>query len=418
MYQKVKGFRDIFGVEAEYFQYVENIAVETFKNFGYSEIKIPILEKVEVFDRGIGNTTDIVEKEMFVFQDRNEDLLALRPEGTASVVRAFIENKLYNPPGIKKYYYYGPMFRRERPQKGRYRQFYQFGVELFGSTSPITDADVINLLYVFFEKCGVNDLLRLEINSIGCPVCRPQYKEKLISFFADKKDNLCPDCKRRLATNPLRILDCKNRECSEITKDAPLMIEHLCDNCNAHFEKTKEYLGYFGIKYLVNPKIVRGLDYYVRTAFEMVTDMLGASSAVGAGGRYDGLVKTLGGGDIPGIGFAIGVDRLVNIMMQKGVEIKQPFKLFCVIFNEDQLKFILPVIHSLRAKGVALEFDYELSSVKSQMKKADKSKARYTVIFGEEELSKNQVTVKDMENSNQFLIDLDKLENFITSCQA
>ncbi|MBZ4673010.1 MAG: histidyl-tRNA synthetase [Deferribacteraceae bacterium] len=413
MFRKVKGFRDIFGVEVKYWELVESIAKDTFRSFGFNEFKLPILEKVEVFDRGIGASTDIVEKEMFVFKDRNDEILALRPEGTASLVRAFIENNLQNPPGVKKYYYYGPMFRRERPQKGRFRQFYQLGVEVFGSFSPLTDADVINLLYTFFLKCGIQDFLTLEINSVGCPECRPFYRDNLISFLKDKKDELCVDCKRRLDTNPLRVLDCKVDTCKSITENAPLMIDYLCGSCDEHFSETKKYLDNIGIKYVVNPKIVRGLDYYVRTAFEMTTTSLGASSAVGAGGRYDGLIKTLGGPDIPGIGFAIGVDRLVNIMMQKDFDISESIDAYCIIFDRERLKDILPVINNLRKNSISVEFDYEVASVKSQVKKADKLNASYALFFGEDELNKGVVTVKNMKTSTQCEVKIENLAEFI-----
>lgn len=415
MFRRVKGFRDIFGVEVKYWGLVESIAKDIFRNFGFNEFKLPILEKVEVFDRGIGNSTDIVEKEMFVFKDRNDEVLALRPEGTASLVRAFIENNLQRSSGIKKYYYYGPMFRRERPQKGRFRQFYQLGIEVFGSYSPLTDADVINLLNTFFIECGIEEFLKLEINSVGCPECRPKYREELIAFLNDKKDDLCTDCKRRLDTNPLRILDCKVGTCKSLTKNPPLMIDYLCGACDEHFSETKKYLDIMGIKYVVNPKIVRGLDYYVRTAFEMTTTALGASSAVAAGGRYDGLVKTLGGQDIPGVGFAIGVDRLVNIMMQKDFGISESIDAYCIIFDKERLKDILPIVNNLRKNNLSVEFDYELASIKSQIKKADKLNASFALFFGEDELNKGVVTLKNMKTSTQNVVKIENLAEFIKS---
>lgn len=413
MFQKVKGFRDIFGGEIPYWNFVEQKISYFFPLFGYSEFKLPILEKIDVFDRGIGNQTDIVEKEMFAFKDRNDDTLALRPEGTASLVRAFIENKLYNPPGIKKYYYYGPMFRRERPQKGRFRQFTQAGIEVFGSSSPLVDADVINLLNNFFDACGVMQYLKLEINSVGCPECRPVYKGILISFLNDKKDDLCEDCKRRLTTNPLRILDCKVETCKKVTLNAPVMLEHLCGNCLEHFDLVKKYLTNFSIDFTVNPRIVRGLDYYVNTAFEMVTDKLGASSAVGAGGRYDGLVKTLDGPDVPGIGFAIGIDRLVNLMMLGDSIAEKGVDLFAVIFKKEHLENILPILNSFRKDGIKVDFDYEISSIKSQMKKADRSKAHFCLIFGESEFEKGNVILKEMESSKQSEIPISEISKYI-----
>lgn len=413
MFQKIKGFRDIFGEEIPYWNFVEKKITDLFPLFGYSEFKLPILEKIEVFDRGIGGQTDIVEKEMFAFKDRNEDNLALRPEGTASLVRAFIENKLYNPAGIKKYYYYGPMFRRERPQKGRFRQFTQAGIEVFGSSSPLVDADVINLLKRFFDECGVGEFLNLEINSVGCPECRPVYREILISFLNDKKEQLCDDCKRRLSTNPLRILDCKVETCKKATLDAPVMVDHLCGSCVEHFGMVKKYLQNFEVDFTVNPRIVRGLDYYVNTAFEMVTDKLGASSAVGAGGRYDGLVKTLDGPDVPGIGFAVGVDRLVNLMMLSESVKEKGSELFAVIFNKEQLEHILPILNNFRKDGVKVDFDYEIASIKSQMKKADRSNARFCLIFGESEFEKGNVILKDMKSSTQNEIPISEISKYI-----
>ncbi len=413
MYRKVKGFRDIFGKEIPYWQKVEENFKEVFNSFGFNEFKIPILEKTELFNRGIGNTTDIVEKEMFSFQDINGDNLSLRPEGTAALVRGFIENKLYNPPGVKKYYYYGPMFRRERPQKGRFRQFYQVGIEVFGSDAPCCDADVIAALYSFFEKCGIAEDLKLEINSIGCPKCREPYKEKLISYFTDKKDELCEDCKRRLTKNPLRILDCKVETCKNISKDAPLIINNLCDECFNHFESVKNYLEMMKISYHINPKMVRGLDYYVRTAFEMVTDKLGASSAVGAGGRYDGLIKLMGGPEIPGIGFAVGIDRLVALMMDKFEIEENSADVFIVSFKDVSDKIALELVSDFRKQGLRAELDYDFAGMKSQMKKANKTGASYCIIIGEDEIKQNIVSVKNMETGEQETIKLEEINKKI-----
>jgi len=411
LFKKVKGFRDIFGDDIAYWELVEAKFKEIFPRFCYSEIKIPVLEKSELFIRGIGETTDIVEKEMFTFQDRDGSYLSLRPEGTASVVRAYIENKLYEPSSIKKYYYYGPMFRRERPQKGRFRQFYQLGVEAFGSESPLLDAEIIYLLYYFLNSFDLGDFLKMEINSIGCPDCRPKYKEKLIDYFKANIDNLCNDCKRRLDRNPMRILDCKIDSCKEVVKEAPIILDNLCDVCNEHFEKLKGYLRQFGVNFEVNPYIVRGLDYYVRTAFEMVTDKLGASSAVGAGGRYDGLIKDLGGPDIPGIGFAIGVDRLVELLKLKK-EIKAFDVDIYIITFEDFTEIAINLCSDLRNLGIKTSLGYDLGSIKSEMKKANRLNAKYVIIIGEDEVKTGEFAIKNMETGEQIKLSKEKILEF------
>ncbi|MCX8085071.1 MAG: histidine--tRNA ligase [Calditerrivibrio sp.] len=400
MFTRVKGFRDIYGEEITYWSKVESAFVEIFRRYDYTEFKLPILEKVELFQRGIGATTDIVEKEMFVFDDKGGDRLALRPEGTASLVRAYIENKLYTGKNISKYYYYGPMFRRERPQKGRFRQFYQVGVEVFGSSAPAVDAEVIKTMSDIFEVCNVSDLVVLNINSIGCPSCRPNYKEKLISFLSDQRQYLCPDCLNRVEKNPLRVLDCKNESCKKTIKDAPIMIQYLCEECHNHFHKTQYYLSLFNLKYKINPFMVRGLDYYVRTAFEFVTDKLGASNAVGGGGRYDGLVKTLGGPDVPGIGYAIGVDRLVNLMMDKQLTFNKDIKIY-VVFFEETLQEGFEILNMLWKNNFIVGYDYDLSSFKSQFKKADKFCADFTIIIGTEEKNNGTVQIKNMYTGEQ-----------------
>lgn len=412
MFKKVKGFRDIFGDDIRYWHLIEDSFKKLFPTFGYEEIKLPILEKTELFVRGIGDTTDIVEKEMFTFKDRDGSYLSLRPEGTASVVRAFIENKLYDPPAIRKYYYYGPMFRRERPQKGRFRQFYQIGIEAFGSESPLLDAEIIFLLYKFLNDFGLKDFLRMEINSIGCPECRPKYRDKLIQYFKNNYEDLCEDCKRRLEKNPLRILDCKVESCKVIVKDAPVILDNLCDVCENHFEKLKSYLNQFGVEYNVNPYIVRGLDYYVRTAFEMVTDKLGASSAVGAGGRYDGLIKELGGPDIPGIGFAIGVDRLVELIKMKNELKKDEVDIYIITF-EEYTEVGINISKELRGAGFKVNLGYDLGSIKSEMKKANRLNSRYVLIIGDDEISSGKFTLKDMNSGEQFKINRDEIIKFL-----
>lgn len=415
MFNKVKGFRDIFGEEILYWQQVERNFKLLFKNFGFEEYKIPVIEKSEIFERGIGDTTDIVEKEMFTFNDRDGSYLSLRPEGTASVVRGYIENKLYYPDAIKKLYYYGPMFRRERPQRGRYRQFYQVGVEAFGSESPAMDADVINLLVKLFQMCDIYDFVKLEVNSLGCSQCRKDYKDKLISYFKNYLDELCEDCRRRIIKNPLRILDCKASGCTVIAKDAPNILDNICEDCKEHFSKVLNYLSCLGIEYDINPRMVRGLDYYVRTTFEIVTDMLGASNAVGAGGRYDGLVSRLGGPDIPGVGFAVGVDRLAAIMSEKAKKSKGPKKVFILSFMGVSDDVALKLLDKLRSNNITAEIDYAFSNMRTQMKRANRADAKYVIILGEDEIKYNKASVKDMETGTQKPMEINCLVDFLKS---
>ena len=417
MFQKVKGFQDVFGDDCAYWEKAESVMRDTFSLFLVREIRLPILERTAVFNRGIGQTTDIVEKEMFTFADRDRadaegELLSLRPEGTAGTVRAYIENNLYNPPGMKKLYYFGPMFRRENPQKGRYRQFTQCGAEFIGSPSPFADADVINLLVTYFDRVKIGNFTRLEINSIGCPSCRPAYYSKLTDYLTNRKAALCADCNRRLVKNPLRILDCKNKSCGEIVKNAPLAFNNLCQACEAHFENVKKYLGELRINFQLNPLMVRGLDYYVRTAFEAVTDKIGSASAVGAGGRYDGLVDTLGGPAVPGVGFAIGMDRVVTLMKLSESIALHPPKAFIVTFGEPKSTDIA-ILNELRDKNISAEIDYDGKGLKNQLRQADRHGAKYAVIAGEDEIKRNAVTLRDMSASTQEEIPISNLADRI-----
>ncbi|WP_022849986.1 histidine--tRNA ligase [Limisalsivibrio acetivorans] len=414
MYRKVKGFRDIFGSEAAAWERVERAFRDTFHTFSFSEFVLPVLERTEVFNRGIGSTTDIVEKEMFAFEDRDGTQVALRPEGTASIVRAYVENKLFNPPEVKKYFYMGPMFRRERPQKGRFRQFFQAGVEVFGTSAPALDAEVIHLLDTLAVNAGIGDMVTMEINSIGCPACRPGYQEKLLNYLREHSSELCEDCVRRLDRNPMRILDCKNEKCKGVTSEAPVMLDHLCGDCVEHFDNVKEYLDDFGVEYSVNKMMVRGLDYYVRTAFEMVTTSLGSQNAVGAGGRYDGLVKLLGGPEIPGIGFALGIDRFVSLLMLKEEVEEQKADVFVIAFKDVSDRKAVQLLRWFREKGIKTLMDYDMRAMKKQMKKADQSGARFTLILGEDELEKGEVSVKDMHSGGQELVQIDKITDYIS----
>lgn len=391
---------DVMPPDIRRWQYVEETAKRVFGTYGYQEIRTPIIESTDLFRRGVGESTSIVEKEMYSFVDQGDATLSLRPEGTASVVRAYIETGVCNQDSQARFYYMGPMFRRERPQKGRQRQFYQIGCELLDVVSPEADAEVIAMADHFLSEVGA-DGLTLEINSIGCAKCRPSFNEALLKYFISHKDRLCDDCVRRLERNPLRVLDCKNEGCGHIVKDAPKFSDHWCEDCRDHFAKVKLALESLKIDYVVNEKIVRGLDYYTRTAFEFTTDKLGAQNAILGGGRYDGLVKDLGGPDIAGVGFAIGLDRLVQVLdLMKKDEYKEDLVYFCVI-GERARSSALPVIQMLRKDGVRVVWDYAGHSLKSQMRRAGKLGAESVVIIGDDEMSKGEAIIRDMRAGTQ-----------------
>jgi len=333
----IRGFKDILPGEIEKWQFIEKTAREVFENFGFSEIKIPILERTELFSRSIGEATDIVEKEMYTFQDRSGDSLTLRPEATASMARAYLEHHLHARDPVAKLYFIGPMFRHERPQKGRYRQFYQIDVEIFGVDHPMADAEVMVMLMEFFKQIGLDDV-ELQINTLGCEDCRPRYKEELTQDLAKNVSQLCPDCKRRLETNPLRILDCKVQTCREVIAGAPMVIDFICDRCTSHFERVREYLKTLNTPFVINPRMVRGLDYYTRTVFEAICSKLGAQNAVTAGGRYDHLMRDIGGPDIPGIGFAMGIERIVLLVQDKKEPTRFAHLFIAALGDKAQLK--------------------------------------------------------------------------------
>ena len=394
----VKGFNDILPGEVEKWQHIEAAARRVFELYGFSEIRIPILEKTELFSRSIGDATDIVEKEMYSFIDKGENAVTMRPEGTASVMRAFIEHKLHAVDPVARLYYMGPMLRYERPQKGRYRQFHQIGAEMTGVTSPVADAQILTMLCHFFAELGLTEP-RLEINSLGCPDCRPVYRFALTSFLRDRIEQLCEDCRRRLDSNPLRALDCKSAGCKEATIGAPSVLDHLCAGCDEHFARTRGYLDAVGTGYSINPRMVRGLDYYTRTTFELVTGLLGSQSAVAAGGRYDGLIAELGGPQLPGIGFAMGVERVALLLAEQDFR-KRP-DLFIASLGEPAHAEAFRLMSGLQRSGVSVEIDYEGKSLKSQLRRSDKFKARYTLIIGEDELSRGKGALKDMDAGTQ-----------------
>lgn len=400
----VKGFNDILPGEVEKWQHIEATARRVFELYGLSEIRIPILEKTELFSRSIGDATDIVEKEMYSFEDKGGNKVTMRPEGTASVMRAFIEHKMHALDPVARLYYMGPMFRYERPQKGRYRQFHQIGAEITGVSAPTVDAQVLTMLTHFFQELGLTEPT-LQINSLGCSDCRPLYREALKGFLLNKIELLCEDCERRYLTNPLRALDCKSPGCQEATKGAPSMLEYLCPCCSDHFDQTKKYLDLVGTAYSINERMVRGLDYYTRTTFEMVTTMLGSQSAVAAGGRYDGLISELGGPQLPGIGFAIGVERVALLLAEKDFS-RRP-DLFIAAMGEEAHAEAFRLMTALQRNNVAVEIDYEGKSLKSQMRRADKFKSRFTLIIGGDELSRGTAPLKDMDGGTQIEVALD-----------
>jgi histidyl-tRNA synthetase len=405
--QALKGFKDILPDEARTWQWIEETARNIFHRFGFSEIKVPILEKTDLFQRSIGQTTDIVEKEMYTFVDRNGASITMRPEGTASVLRAFIEHSLHLKQSGQRLYTIGPMFRHERPQKGRLRQFHQLSIEALGCDRPSLDVEVMAMAVLLLRELGLT--VSLQLNSLGCIQCRPKFNQALADFLSQQTGALCQDCERRRQTNPLRVLDCKNVECQKKYEHAPAILDHLCDECREHFQAVRQGLEAIDISYTVNPLMVRGLDYYTRTTFELVTDSLGAQSAVGAGGRYDGLVKQLGGPDIPGIGFALGLERLVLLLRHfEAEEEGRKIDLFLIALGEPAFAAGFKLAHNLRTAGLQVLLDIEGRSLKSQMKQANKANARFVLIIGESELANEEGVLKNMETGEQTTLPLRK----------
>jgi histidyl-tRNA synthetase len=413
----IKGFSDILPEAVEPWQFVEEKARQVFSSYNFSEIRIPILEKTELFSRSIGETTDIVEKEMYTFADRDGSMLTLRPEGTAGVVRAYVESEMYKTEPVRKLYYMGPMFRRERPQKGRMRQFHQIGAEALGRADPFIDAEMLLMLRDFFAAVGL-DGATLELNSLGCAECRPRYREKLLAFLRKKEHLLCANCRRRMERNPLRVLDCKEPGCIEATREAPSILESLCAECRDHFDLVKRLLAETDVAYVLNPRLVRGLDYYSRTTFEWTSDQLGSQNTVAAGGRYDGLVEELGGPSIPGVGFAIGIERLTLLLREK--ETNQPAgpSVYVVWVGTPARDWAFGVVNRLRRQGFVVEMEGEAKSLKSQMRRADKLKAHSVLIVGDDELQKGRAVLRDMASKQQAEIGFDNIEAELLSRKA
>jgi histidyl-tRNA synthetase len=395
MLKAIRGMRDILPPETSRWQWVESVAREVFDLYGYKEIRLPLLERTELFARSIGADTDIVAKEMYTFGDRKGDSLTLRPEATASVVRAVLENRLEKGAGVKKFYTLGPMFRYERPQKGRFRQFYQINCEAYGVEAPELDVEVILLLMHILKRLLPGEL-RLLVNSLGCPGCQKRFKAAL-GLFLINREGLCEDCQRRRSTNPLRVLDCKSAHCQSILQNAPVIRDYLCNDCAAHFSRVLELLNRFKVAYEVRPKLVRGLDYYTRTAFEVAAVGLGAQDAVAGGGRYNGLAKDLGGPDLPAIGFAIGEDRLLEVLPQDFGQDVRP-RVFVAALGDPARERAFTVVQDLRRKNLAAEMDFDGRSLKAQMTLADRLNAAYVVILGERELEAGVAMVRPMRN--------------------
>jgi histidyl-tRNA synthetase len=405
----IKGFSDILPEAVEPWQFVEGKARQVFSSYNFSEIRIPILEKTELFSRSIGETTDIVEKEMYTFTDRDGSMLTLRPEGTAGVVRAYVESEMYKTEPVRKLYYMGPMFRRERPQKGRMRQFHQIGAEALGRADPFIDAEMLLMLRDFFAAVGL-DGATLQLNSLGCAECRPRYREKLLAFLRQKEHLLCANCRRRMERNPLRVLDCKEPGCIEATREAPSILESLCAECRDHFDLVKRLLAETNVAYVLNPRLVRGLDYYSRTTFEWTSDQLGSQNTVAAGGRYDGLVEELGGPSIPGVGFAIGMERLTLLLREKETNEPAGPSVYVVWVGIPARDWAFRVVNRLRRQGLVVEMEGEAKSLKSQMRRADKLKAHSVLIVGDDELQKGRGVLRDMASKQQAEIAFDNIE--------
>jgi histidyl-tRNA synthetase len=393
--RSVKGFHDVLPVESARWASLEAAAREVFARYDFREIRIPIVERTELFKRSIGEATDIVEKEMYTFSDRDETSLTLRPEGTASVVRAYVEHSMQVAEPVSKLYYFGPMFRRERPQKGRLRQFSQIGVELLGRDDAGADAEVLLLLYDLLAALGIEQI-DVHINTLGCKECRPAYRAALVEWGRQHFEELCADCRRRIDTNPMRLLDCKQPGCIALRETAPRMIDFQCDACRAHFDRVLVLLAAEDVRPKLDPYMVRGLDYYCRTAFEVLAPGLGAQNAVGGGGRYDGLVRDLGGPDVAGIGFALGVERLVLVLGERAGAADRPEFLLAPLGEEAEVA-AFRLAHRLRRHGARVEVGSAGKSLKSQMRQADKLGVRWVLILGEDELAAQKVTVRDME---------------------
>ena len=409
--QAPKGTKDMLPQDAYKWHFVEKTFRDVAKYYGMREIRTPMFEHTELFARGVGDTTDIVQKEMYTFNDKGNRSITLKPEGTAGVVRAFIENKLYADTQPTKLFYITPCFRYERPQAGRQRQFHQFGIEALGSDKPSLDAEVIALAVQFFTEVGLKDLA-VSINSVGCPTCRAEYNARLKEYLDAKSDVLCETCLERKDKNPMRVIDCKNPTCKENLNDIPFMVDHICDDCKDHFEKLQTYLKEMDINFVVDKTIVRGLDYYKKTAFEIISNDIGSQSTVCGGGRYDGLVEQLGGPKgVSGIGFALGAERLLLTMENNNIEIENPYAtdIFIVTIGDEAKTKSFKLLKDLRTNHISAENDHLDRSVKAQFKYSDKINAKFTIVIGDDELANDTATLKNMSTSEQTTIKLSEI---------
>ena len=409
-----KGTKDVLPQDSYKWQFIERVAREVSKTFGVSEIRTPTFEHTEVFLRGVGETTDIVNKEMYTFLDKGDRSITLKPEGTAGVARAFVENGMQQGAMPAKLFYITPCFRYERPQAGRLREFHQFGVEILGSASPVTDAETIILAKTFLDKLGAKNIT-LYLNSIGCPECRKSYGEALKNYLSDNFDNLCPLCKDRFAKNPMRVLDCKNDDCKGLTKNAPKILDYICDDCKGHFEAVKNLLTVAGIDYKINAGIVRGLDYYTKTVFEFVSENIGAQGTVCGGGRYDRLVSEFGGPNVPGIGFATGIERLLLLLENSGVEIPNDkgVKIYLAPMGEKETIKAFELTNSLRSEGIIAETDHMGRGIKAQFKYADKIGAKMVAVLGSNELENGEIKVKNMADGKEENVRFENLVRYV-----
>jgi histidyl-tRNA synthetase len=412
-YKATYGTHDLLPEDSFKWQHLEERVRKIISFYNYKGIRIPIFEETDLFSRSIGEDTDIVQKEMYTFLDQGKRSLTLRPEGTAGVVRAYLEHSLGEKSPLVKLFYFGPMFRQERPQKGRLRQFHQFGVEAIGSLEPSLDAEMIELSVKICFDLGITDF-KLHLNSIGCPVCRPIHRDKFLDFMKDQVGELCEDCKTRFLRNPLRMFDCKKENCIEKLKDAPVMVDFLCDECKNHYNLVKQYLDKLKIDYFEDKRLVRGLDYYTKTAFELKSKLLGTQDTLCGGGRYDLLVEELGGKNTPAIGFAAGIERyILALKMQKKLGLKEKeLDLFIATLGDEARTFAMKLMKDLRAKNVICETDYLSRSLKAQMREADRQKAKKVLIIGEDEIKKGKAVLKDMESGEQEEIELEKIRDF------
>lgn len=411
--KKVYGAEDVLPKDSHKWQFIEEIMRSEAAAYGFKEIRTPVFEHTELFQRGVGDTTDVVQKEMYTFNTKGGTSITLRPEGTAGAARAMLEHAIYNDGLPIKTYYFDSCYRYEKKQANRYREFHQFGVELFGTANPAADAEIISLASTLFDRLGITDL-QLEINSIGCPTCRAKYHEALKAYFESSKSELCETCLSRLEKNPMRILDCKSPVCSEIAKNAPVVLDYLCDECSEHFTKVKSYLDSAEIPYIVNPQIVRGLDYYTKTVFEFVTTKLGSQGTVCGGGRYDGLVEEIGGQHTPSLGFGLGMERLLALMEEQGIEIPAPntCDLYIASMGEEAQKKAFNLAKEVREAMISVECDIVGRSLRAQMKYADKIGAKFSIVIGDNEIAENKAMLKNMETGEKTEVPLD--ENFLS----